>query len=109
MSALRSALDQFKPRLIWISAMYLANPEQFLAEYEPFYRESQARGVVVAIGGQAFGEDVRTRMAYTSYGDSLTQLAALVRSLHPNRTPPKRGRPPGSSAHNTGSRKATET
>jgi len=93
-SAMRLALDQFKPRLVWISAMYLVNPQQFLTEYKAFFREAESRGVIVAIGGQAFGEDLRKKMDYTSYGDNLTQLAALARSLHPSRKIPKRGRPP---------------
>jgi len=93
-SAMRLALDQFNPRLVWISAMYLVNPQQFLKEYTAFFREAESRGVIVAIGGQAFGEELRKKIDYTSYGDNLTQLAALARSLHPARKIPKRGRPP---------------
>jgi excisionase family DNA binding protein len=96
MSEFQRAIEHYNPRMVWLSAMYLADPEKFLADYNQFYKDAEARGVVVAIGGRALTDELRKRMQYTSYGDTLTQLAALARSLHRPPQRPKRGRPPGS-------------
>lgn len=94
-AALLAAVEEFHPRLVWVSVSHLADPERFLAEYADFYAALEARGIAVAIGGQSLTQEIRSRMRYTSFGDGCVQLAAFAKALH-NRPPvPKRGRPIG--------------
>jgi methanogenic corrinoid protein MtbC1 len=95
MPSLAAAMAQARPRLLWLSASHLVDPESFPDEYRALYREASRMGTAVAVGGRALTEEVRARMPYTSFGDGLTQLVAFARSLHPGARRPRRGRPRG--------------
>ena len=89
------ALAEFQPRLLWVSASYLADPAAFREQYARLYRRAEAMSTAVAIGGQALKEELRTSLPRTMFGDSLADLAAFVKVLHPPPRRPRRGRPPG--------------
>ncbi len=93
-SAFQAAVEELRPRLVWLSATHLVDAETFLAEFNPQARAWQRQGIVIVVGGQALTPDIRSRLVYTSYGDGFQQLAALVQSLEPHPGPPRRGRPP---------------
>lgn len=89
------AIDELRPRLVWIAASHLRDPEAFLAEHAALFQAAERAGAAVAIGGRALDEEVRRRMAYTTHGDGMSHLAAFARSLHLRPGRPKRGRPRG--------------
>lgn len=89
----RDALAQTRPRLLWLSASHLVDPESFLEQYRALYEDAARLGTAVAVGGPALTEEVRARMPYTTFGDGLTHLAAFARTLHPAARRPRRGRP----------------
>jgi excisionase family DNA binding protein len=93
----RDAIGRLRPRLIWISASHLVDPEAFVAGFVEFYRFAEQSGVAVALGGQAITDEMMSRMSYTTFGRGLEPLAALARALHRPVRPPRRGRPPKTS------------
>lgn len=95
MKSFEKALEEFRPRLVWISVSFLADDERFVREYKRLYRIAAERGIAVAVGGQALSQTVRQQIPYTTHGDGLTQLVAFARTLHPRPKRPRRGRPPG--------------
>lgn len=94
---LLTAARELKPRLIWLSVSHLENAGAFVREYRDFYREVTKFGAVVAVGGRALTDALRSQLPYTSYGDGLTHLAAFAGTLNPRPARPRRGRPPKTS------------
>jgi hypothetical protein len=93
LASLLNAARTAKPRLIWLSVSYLADAKRFLLEYRDFFRALEPTGVAVALGGQGLIDPIRSALPYTTYGDGLTHLAALARTLHPRPKRPHAGRP----------------
>jgi len=92
-SAFRAAIDEFSPRLIWLSVSHLTDGERLLREYRDFYELAEKRGIAVAIGGRGIADSLREQMPYTSFGDGLTHFAAFAKTLHRRPSRPRRGRP----------------
>lgn len=94
LASLLKAARETKPRLIWISISYLPEPNRFLREYREFFRAIEPTGIAVALGGRGLSDAIRTSIPYTTFGDGLSHLAALARTLHTRPKRPRAGRPP---------------
>ncbi|MBY0525478.1 MAG: B12-binding domain-containing protein [Gemmataceae bacterium] len=93
LASLRKAVNELKPRLLWLTVSYLEDADTFLTEYRQLYQESDRLGVPVAVGGRALTDSLRARMPYTTYGDGMAHLSAFARTLSPGKRRPPRGRP----------------
>ncbi len=92
--SLAKAINELRPKLLWLSVGHLDNEEEFVSGYRALYQKAEKAGVAVAIGGRALVESLRSKIPYTTYCDGLGHLAAFARTLHPRPNPPRRGRPP---------------
>jgi methanogenic corrinoid protein MtbC1 len=93
-AAFRRAVHDLEPKLLWLSFTHpLAEDDSFLRAYHDLYEDATERGVAVAVGGQGLRPELRAVMPYTAFGDGISQLGSLARSLHPPRRRPRRGRP----------------
>lgn len=93
LSSFLAAMTQLRPRLLWLSASHLVDPDSFLKQYRVLHEEASRMAVAVAIGGRALTEELRSEIPYTTFGDGLTHLAEFVRALQPAAQRPRRGRP----------------
>jgi excisionase family DNA binding protein len=93
LSAFRTALQELKPRLLWMCVTHLTDEEEFLQDYNKLFEEATQHQVSLVIGGRGLREPLRRRMRYTSFGDGMVHLASFARSIYLPPEPPKRGRP----------------
>jgi len=93
LSSFHRAIDEFRPRMLWLSISHLEDSASFLEAYRRLHEAAIRAGVAVVVGGQALQDEVRSAMPYTTFGDGLKHLAAFARTLNPQPRPPQRGRP----------------
>lgn len=93
LASLTRALAELQPRLVWLSLSHIQSEDSFLNQYRQFFRQAERSGVAVIVGGHALVDSLRSSIPYTAYGDGLSHLAALARTLHPPLRRPRRGRP----------------
>ncbi len=94
LKSLRRAVTELHPKLVWLSISHGIDAASFRGDYLALYRQIEAEGTALMVGGRALAESARALLPYTAYGDGLTHLAAFAQSLHPRRRRPRRGRPP---------------
>lgn len=92
-SALRTAIHELKPQLIWLSISHVDNEEVFLRDFIHTYHAANNAGIAIAVGGIGLQKSLRERMPYTFFGDGFTHLASFAKNLHRLPTIRKRGRP----------------
>jgi excisionase family DNA binding protein len=78
-ASLLSAARKHMPKVFWLSVSFIDDSERFLSEFEHF-SNALPKGIMLVVGGRALVEDVRQKMAFSSYCDNLLQLSALARS-----------------------------
>jgi excisionase family DNA binding protein len=93
LSSLALAAETEKPRLVFLSASYLADRDKFRQEYLELHRRCRAVNAGIVLGGQAIDEQLRTELPWAFCGHSMGQLVDFIRTLHPLPTRPRRGRP----------------
>lgn len=83
LSSFELALQELRPRLLWLSISHFVDDKAFIRDYPKLYRCAEQNNIAVALGGQALTDDIRSQLPYTTFGDGLRHLTAFVRSLNP--------------------------
>lgn len=89
--SLAHAVTNLRPRLVFISACFLRDEDQFVHEYRAFHEIAAGVGAAVIVGGPALGPELRSRLVFASYGDRMAHLAEFARRLSPHEESPTAG------------------
>lgn len=84
-ASLIKAVQETKPHLFWLSVSHIREGLDFVTEFAALSRTCNDTGTALAVGGRALTEDLRQRMTYSAYCDTMQHLESfgktLVRSL----------------------------
>ncbi len=80
LKTLERAIEQYRPRLFWLSCSYIPDEEQFLREYDALY-EQFGLSVAFVVGGRALTEPLRNRMRYAAFCDTMQHLTGFAQTI----------------------------
>lgn len=85
LASLARAVEETQPDLFWLSVSHVPDTCDFAAEFTGLSRACSATGTALVVGGRALTQDLRHRMTYAAFCDTMQQLEAfaivLIRSL----------------------------
>ena len=89
-------IDHYKPKLVWMSVTYIANTDEFIKDNALLFEKACSSDAVLVLGGQGLNSDIRKKLKFHFYGDTMCHLGDYARGLYPPVSLPQRGRPPQS-------------
>lgn len=71
-----AAINDHQPKLVWLSVSHIANVDTFLVNHRKLYEAAKSSKALV-VGGRALSADLRKRMKYTVFCDTLAHLESF--------------------------------
>ncbi len=80
-ASLIKAVQETQPRLFWLSVSHIREGLDFVAEFAALSQACTAAGTALVVGGRALTEDLRHRMTYAAYCDTMQHLESFAKTL----------------------------
>lgn len=80
-ATLRSAIEETRPRLFWLSVSHIRDLEGFLDQYRQLFETALRHRAALVVGGNALTEEIRARMQYAAFCDRMQHLESFVATL----------------------------
>lgn len=77
---LAAAIKENRPRLFWLSCSHISDTEKFISGYNELFEEFGME-VAFVVGGQGLVPELRNRMQYAAYCDSMKHLESFAQTL----------------------------
>jgi hypothetical protein len=79
-STLAAAIREQRPQLLWLSVSTFSSVDEFCDEFAIVSEAAATQGVPLAVGGRALAPEIRRRMTYSAYCDSLRCLVSFAQA-----------------------------
>ena len=80
LKTLLAAVTNHKPRILWISASHIADPDEFAIEFGEMH-EALPADLMTVVGGRALNDALRPKMKYNVHCDNMQQLASFAKAF----------------------------
>lgn len=80
-ASLATAIRADRPRLVWVSVSFIADPERFRSEFPRVNEAADEVGAALAIGGFALDPQTRRDLRCTAFCESMENLVSLGETL----------------------------
>jgi methanogenic corrinoid protein MtbC1 len=82
--SLISAIGATSPKIFWLSVSHIAESIDFISDFSQLSKACRAADVALVVGGRALSQELRQRMVYSAFCDTMQQLESFARSLYRN-------------------------
>lgn len=89
-SSLIQVVQTTKPALFWLSVSHIREDVDFISEFSRLSQVCTEAGTALVVGGRALTDELRQRMNYSAYCDTMQHLEAFATTLRRS-TEMKRG------------------
>jgi excisionase family DNA binding protein len=80
-SSLIKGVQQYRPNLFWLSVSHIREGLDFIPEFARLSQACAESGTALAVGGRGLTPELRHRMKYSAFCDTMQHLEAFVQSL----------------------------
>jgi methanogenic corrinoid protein MtbC1 len=80
-SSLMNAVRQTRPSVFWLSVSYIQSINDFIDEFALLFQTCSQVGTALVVGGGALTQDLRQRMNYSAYCDTMQHLEGFAKTL----------------------------
>ena len=81
-ASLVKAVQETKPKLFWLSVSHIREGLDFVTEFAALSQACTAADTALVVGGRALTEELRQRMTYSAYCDTMQHLEAFATTLY---------------------------
>ena len=79
--SMANAIQQHEPRMLWLSVSYIPDESSFIAGFNRLSEAASKTNTAVVVGGRALTTEIRTRLRYSAFCDTMRHLEEFAKTL----------------------------
>ncbi len=80
-SSLEKAIERCSPRLVWLSVSAIDDEQKFIRGFDRLVALAAETQTAIVVGGRALKPEIRSRLAYSAFCDTMRHLEEFAKSL----------------------------